>query len=347
MRAVVFHGPNDLRVEDRPEPQLPDGGVIVRTAFVGVCGSDVRTWRHGSSRISGSQVLGHEVSGTIAASDDERYPVGMRVGVRPSAPCLRCSYCLRGRQNLCRNRIALGYDFPGAMSETFSLPVESVNSGCIVPIPDVLPLKFAVLAEPLHTVINGQNQARIGPQDSVLVIGLGSIGTLHAAVAASRGALRVLAVDVRAERAQIAGRVLGPGVAQVLDPETTDTLRTRGGEYGWDVIVLAAGAQAALDLAMSVVAPGGRILAFAGFPPAAPTVSIDMNRLHYQEIELIGSFAGTPASYARAVDWLAHTSIDLKSVVTDVFPLTDPALAFANVEQGHGLKTVMEVQQVP
>lgn len=337
MRAVMLQGPDDLTVETRDEPSLPVGGVVVQMAYVGVCGSDVRNWHHGSARLAGPQVPGHEVVGVVVASDDARFAAGTRVAVCPGAPCGSCDACAHGRQNLCRERIVLGYDFAGGMEEQFAVPATSIAAGCVVVIPDGLALRSAVLAEPLHTVLNGQDLARVAPEDSVLVIGLGTIGTLHAALARSLGARRVVAVDVRPERVASAAAVLGDDIAR----ETGDGLREVGGPDGWSVVIIAAGAPAAVDLAMQMVAPSGRILAFAGLPPAAGMVAVDMNRIHYQQLELIGAFGGTPSTYARAVAWLAGSDLALDALITDEFDLDDALDAYRNVESGRGLKTVM------
>lgn len=343
MRAVVLHGPNDLRIESRAVPEAQPGGLVVRTSYVGVCGSDVRNWRHGSPRLAHPEVPGHEVVGEVTESRDLRFTVGTRVAVCPGVPCGVCHACKAGRQNLCADRVVLGYDFPGGMEEFFAVPQESLSAGCVIPLPESLSLRVAVLAEPLHTVINGQNQVHIGPDDSVLVIGLGAIGSLHAALAMSRGARRVIAVDVRPERVAAAAALLGHKSTQLLvdGPDAAEALRLQGGEDGWTVAIIAAGAPNAVELAMSSVAPSGRVLAFAGLPPALATIPIDMNRIHYRQLEVVGAFGGTPSTYASAVAWLAESRLDLTALVADEFPLDRAEDAYRNVESGHGLKTVL------
>ena len=134
--------------------------------------------------------------------------------------------------------------------------------------------------------------------------------------------------------------MLGAGSVAVLDM-SVDDLRSRGGAAGWDVVVLAAGVGAAVETANAVVAPNGRVLVFAGFPSSSPEHAIDLNLMHYQQHALVGAFGGTPLTYARAVEWLAATTIDLDAFVGEPFPLDDAPSAFANVESGRGLKTVM------
>ncbi len=341
MIAVVLNRPGDLRVEQVEQPQLPTGGVTVRTRFVGICGSDIRTWRHGNRRISGPQILGHEVSGVVEESDVATFPTGTPVAICPGLPCLRCADCQAARQNMCSFRRALGYDFPGGMAEFFAVPGDAVDAGCVVPLPEGLSLREGALAEPLHTVLNGQERADVRPDDSVLVLGLGPIGTLHVAVARSRGALPVLGLDVLAARVESAADILGPRSVTLIGDIQVDELRARGGRAGWDVVVLATSSPQAIELAMAVVAPVGRVLFFAGMPPDVAVQPLDLNAIHYRQLSLVGAFAGTPRLFREAVAWLAHTDIALDRFITNVDLLADAEAAFARVAGGNGLKTML------
>jgi L-iditol 2-dehydrogenase len=342
MRALMYKEPGLIELEDVAAPELPAGGLLVDTRFVGVCGSDVRTWRHGNARLKGPQVLGHEVAGVVVASDSPEHPVGARVTVCPGVPCMHCEDCQKARHNMCANRRVLAYDFPGGMAESFAVPADAVRAGCVVTLPESLSLKDAALAEPLHTVLNGQDQARVSAHDSVLVLGLGPIGTLHTAVSLSRGAGPVLGLDLNPDRVATAAAALGDDAVGLV-PDDAAALKALGGRRGWDVVILANGAPQAVALAMDVVAPNGRVLAFAGMPAAKAQVPIDMNRLHYQQFSLIGAFAGTPNTFREAVAWLGRTSIDLDRVVTHTMPLEQAPEAFAQVESGVGIKTVVAV----
>jgi L-iditol 2-dehydrogenase len=344
MKAVVLHGPGDLRVEQVPDPVLPAGGVVVGTVTVGICGSDVRVWRHGSPRLAGPQVLGHEVGGVVRASDVPALPVGTPVAVCPGAPCLECAACQAGRHNLCRRRRVLGYDIPGGMAEAFAVPSDWTRSGGVVPLPASVAPGFGAIAEPVHTVLNGQDEARIGPRDSVLVLGLGPIGVLHVMVARSRGASPVLGADVSAERVGGAAALLGPSSVVAISEDWASGAIGRTAEgLGFDVVVLATGAKAAVATAMDLVAPAGRILAFAGMPPESGAVDIDLNAIHYRQVSLVGAFGGTPPHFRRAVRWLAESSLDLRGFTPLRFPLDAAADAFASVARGDGLKTLLEI----
>lgn len=343
MRAVVFHGPDDLRVEDVPAPDLPRGGLILRPMTVGICGSDIKTWHAGNHRIHGAQVLGHEMAGTVIDSDDERFPKGINVAVCPCFPCLECEYCQAGIQNFCARRECLGYQHPGGMSEAVAVPAGSIRVGGVVPVPDSLPLELAALAEPLHTVLNGQDRARTGPADSVLVLGLGPIGIFHVAVSRSRGAVPVLGVDPVRERVSRAASILGDLSVLAMEGDWEAEARGRVNGKGWDLIVIANGSPVSVQTAMSLVSPLGRILAFAGLPATAPSVYFDWNRIHYQQLQIIGAFGGTPAYFRRAMLWLERTDLDLARLVTAQLPLEKALNAFGATERGEGLKTMLRI----
>ena len=343
MRAVVFHGPDDLRMEDIAEPDLPRGGLIVRPRTVGICGSDIKTWHAGNHRIRATQVLGHEIAGVVADSDDERFPIGTAVAICPCFPCLECEYCQAGLQNFCPRRECLGYQHPGGMAEAVAIQPGSIRAGGVVRVPESLPLELAPLAEPLHTVLNGQDRAQVGPADSVLVLGLGPIGIFHAAVARSRGAASVLGVDPVAERVARATTILGGPHALVMEGAWEDAARALVDGKGWDLVIIANGAPGSVQTAMSLVSPLGRILAFAGLPATAPTVSIDWNRIHYAQLQIIGAFGGTPAYFRGAVTWLSRSGLDLDKFVTARVPLEHALDAFEAVQRGEGLKTMLQI----
>lgn len=343
MLAAVFHGPDDLRVEEVPRPVLPPGGLVVRTATVGICGSDVRTWHAGSHRVTPPQVLGHEMAGTVEESDVPEHPVGSAVVVCPCAPCLECPSCLVGRHNFCPHRHCLGYERPGGMAELFAVPSDAVRSRGVVRVPGSIPLPWAPVAEPLHSILNAHDRARTGFMESVLVLGLGPVGILHVAVARSRGAAPALGVEPLPQRVEAAGEILGAErVLAMTDGWEARALERVEGR-GWNVIVLANVSPASVATAFALVAPLGRIVAYAGLRADAPTVAVDWNRVHYRQIEIIGAFGGTPPYFERAVAWLAASGIRLDVLVSAEYPLERTLDAFRAVESGQGLKTMIRV----
>jgi len=344
VKAVVLHGPGDLRVEEVPDATLPPGGLLVAPRAIGICGSDLRSWRHGSPRLRGAQVLGHEIAGTVVASDDSAIPPGTPVAVCPGAPCGTCRACRAGQANLCGERQVLGYDLPGGMADRLAVPADWLRTGGVVALDPAAPIERGAFVEPLHTVVNGQDQVRIAAGEQVLVLGLGPIGILHAALAASAGAT-VLGLDPAPERVARVASLLGPGIR-------VDRLGDNGdngddGDDGIgahdrpDVVIVAVGRREALATAIVRVKPGGRILAFAGVPPAAQMLEVDLNDLHYRQLSMFGAFGGTPDTFRRAADWLDGHPFDPDRFAPERFALVDAVAAFEAAEAGRGLKTLL------
>ena len=340
MRAVVLHGPGDLRIDEIAEPALPPGGLLVRPGAVGICGSDVRTWRHGSPRLRGPQVLGHEFAGTVEASAVDGFAPGIRVAVCPGAPCEACRACRAGHANLCPQRRVLGYDLPGGMAELVAIPADWVRTGGIVELDPTVPIERGALVEPLHTVLNGQDQVRIRAGAAVLVLGLGPIGLLHAAVVHAAGG-RVLGVDPDPARVSRAAHILGAALVDRMDETWAARARERVDGGGFDVVIVAVGSPSAVRTAVDLVEPGGRVLAFAGLPPGARTLPLDMNDLHYRQLSIVGAFGGTPETFRRAAAWLDATPFDVESFTPERFALDDAVEAFEAVSAGRGLKTLL------
>lgn len=344
MKSVVLHGPGDLRVDDVPDPTPPAGGLLIRTAAAGICGSDIRTWRHGSSRLGGPQVIGHEFAGTVIETGVAAFPIGTAVAVCPGAPCLTCRACETGHANLCRRRRVLGYDLPGGMAELVAVPSDWIRTGGVVALGPARPITDGAIVEPLHTVLNGQDEARIGPGLAVLVLGLGPIGILHVALATSRGASPVLGVDPDPARVAAARAILGDDHVAAMTAGWQDRARAVIDGRGFDVVVIATGSPDAIAGAIDLTEPGGRILAFAGLPSGSSVVDIDMNVLHYRQLSIVGAFGGTPLTFQRAAAWLAQSDFDAPEYTRQRFPLSEALAAFDSVARGEGVKTLLMVE---
>lgn len=195
MRAIVWHGAADLRLEEVPEPAAEPGQVVVDVALAGVCGSDLHAIRghHGPRRPP--LVLGHELVGTVPGRAG-------RFAAFPLVTCGTCAACIRGEENLCERRGLLGLDRPGAFAERVA-----VREDALVALPDDLDSRLAVLVEPLATPLSALRGAGLGPGDRIAVLGCGPIGLLGVHAAVLEG-LEVIAVEPVAGRRELA-RALG------------------------------------------------------------------------------------------------------------------------------------------
>jgi L-iditol 2-dehydrogenase len=279
MKAAVFHGPGDLRVAEMPRPQVGDAEVLLQIGACALCGSDVRTFRHGARNINRPVVLGHELSGTIVeiGAAVSGYRTGQRVAVAPAIPCGDCVYCRRGVETMCERLRSIGYEFDGGLAEFMAVPASAVRAGCVNPVPDAVPFAEAAIAEPLACIINAQELLSVGEGDTVAVIGAGPVGCLHAGLARVRGASAVVLVDMRAERLKIAEAFADLTIDASREDVHARVLETTHG-LGASVVIVAAPSHRAQEQAIFLAARRGRINFFGGLPKADPIISLDAPR---------------------------------------------------------------------
>lgn len=336
MIAAVFRGPGRLDVETVPEPSCPAGGLLLGISACAVCGSDVRIVAAGHHRISPPQVLGHELVGTIIASDAADQPVGGRVTVAPAIGCGECRHCRAGRTNRCPALRTIGYQFAGAFAERMAVPAEAVAQGHVLALPDDLPDELAALTEPLACCLNGQELVGLAADEMVVTVGCGPIGLMHALLARAAGA-RVLLVEQRPERL---ARAVAMGLGEAVEPADIRA-RTDGGA---DVVIVAAPSAAAQAACLEWLAPGGRASYFGGLPPGAPAVALETNEIHYRELTVVGAHGSTAAQNRAALALISGVlRSDAAQLITHRFALAQAAEAIEAARSGAGLKGVVQV----
>jgi L-iditol 2-dehydrogenase len=271
---------------------------------------------------------------------DGRFRAGQRVGVCPAIPCGRCAQCLRGRENLCPDAEAIGYQIDGAFAEYVRIPARAVALGNVHPLPDTLGDAEAALVEPLACVINGQNKVGLAQGDTVVVLGSGPIGTLHVKLARLRGAARIVVSEPNAARRAAA---VAAGADVGVDPGSEDLrarVRAETGGLGADVVICAIGIPALAAQAVTLAGYGGRVSLFAGFSKRE-RAELDVNAIHYDEIRVTGSFGLSRLDYATALGVLASGRIDTADMITHRYPLARVDEAFAMAEGGGAMKVAI------
>jgi len=180
MLAAVYHGPNDLRVEDYPTPVIGPDEALLKVVSAGICGTDLRIW-HGAHRKfppGAVRIPGHEVVGDIVdmGAEVKGINVGQRVFVAPNMGCGHCRQCVGGRNNRCADYQAFGVTMDGAFAEYMRLLAATLAQGNLIPLDQATDPAAAALIEPFACVLRGQNAVHIQPGEVVLVIGAGPIG---------------------------------------------------------------------------------------------------------------------------------------------------------------------------
>lgn len=346
MLAAVYHGPNDLRVEEIPIPEIRSDEALLKVLSTGICGTDLRIW-HGSHRKYSPGTVrtpGHEVVGDIVevGSDIRGLDINQRIFLAPNMGCGHCRQCISGNNNLCIDYEAPGITFDGSFAEFMRIPAAAVIQGNIIPISRDIDPSVATLIEPFACVLRGQEAVHIRPGETVLVVGAGPIGIMHVVLAKLHGAGLVIASEINPGRAS---QVLEFGADLVVNPAQEDLaeiISERTGGFGVDVVLLAAPAREAYQAAVQYVSIGGRINFFAGLPKDNPTIELDANLIHYKEIIVTGTTASSTQNCRQAAQILTSGRVDLSELISTRFPLSEAVQAFSAAESGEGLKVILE-----
>jgi len=320
MRASVYHGAHDVRVEDVPDPVRRPGEAVLRVLRSGVCGTDATEWSSGPktfpvNRIhpvtahSGPMILGHEFVGEVVeAADDGRYVLGDVVASGAGVSCGECGRCREGRTNLCDVYYTLGLNTSGGMAEYVSVP-ERV----LTPVPAEMSLDGAGLAQPMAVGLHAARRAGAVDGDRVVLIGAGAIGSFVLAGLKSLADVDVTVVDFPGTRLQRAERL---GAARTVAAGTDAVSELRGVE----VVIEASGAPGQLNNAIGMVRTGGTILQ-VGLPSRQQEV--DVHTLVMREISLLTTLAHVCGEDLGAALEILSTTDLASEVLESVHPLED------------------------
>ncbi|MBN1674334.1 MAG: alcohol dehydrogenase catalytic domain-containing protein [Kiritimatiellae bacterium] len=346
MNAVVVQAPGEYGVERVPVPDCPEAGLLLKVHACGLCGSDLRTLRRGHHRVTLPWIIGHEVSGTVAAVGARyqgRWQLGAPLSVAPLAFCGRCDPCIEGRHELCHDYRELAQAWPGGLAEYMAIPEPCVRLGTIQTVPDGLDMDVAGIAEPISSCINAQEKGRIGLGDTVLVIGTGPIGCIHISLARSRGADKVFVADLQAARLAMAGAFEPDALIDASKTDLVEEARRLTNGKGPDVVISANPSPKSQVAAVEMAAKGGRVLLFGGLPPEESRPGIDMNLVHYNALHVIGTTIFAPRHQLMALRLMASGRIPMDRLVTHRFPLAEFRRGAGMALEGRVLKAVFTV----
>lgn len=348
MTAAVYHGPDDIRVEEWPVPQISPDEVLVRVASASICGTDLRIL-HGKHRWyppGTVRVPGHEVVGDIVevGANVEALEVGQRVFIAPNAGCGHCRQCVSGNNNLCANLTALGITIDGAFAEYMRIPAAIILQGNLIPLGQDIDPAVTALIEPFACVLRGQNAVNLQAGDVVLVVGAGPIGVMHTVLARFRGAGRVIVSELIPERLAQMERFGADRLVNPQDENLAVVVAEESHGAGADVIITAAPAHRAQETALELAAIGGRINFFGGLPKDRPTITFDSNLVHYKELIVTGTTACSANDCWQAAAIIDSGRIDLSGLISARYPLSQAPDAFMAAEDRKTLKVVLEPQ---
>ncbi|MCJ1901372.1 zinc-dependent dehydrogenase [Paracoccus versutus] len=340
MKAAILNAPDQLTVDDIPEPQAEPGDLILKMRAATICGTDIRIYRgRKTAGVRYPSVIGHEFSGEVVVAAGG-FSLGQRISVCPPIPCGGCVYCQRGLENLCPYLQAIGYEIDGGFAEYIRIPARAVEMGNAFALPQHVSYEEAALIEPMACVLNGQNKVRLGLGETVVILGSGPIGTLHVKLARLRGAGRILVSEPNAARRQIA---LESGADVAIDPSACDlreAVLAETGGLGADVVICAIGIPALASQAITLARKAGRVSLFAGFSKGEQS-ALDVNAIHYDELIVTGAFGLSRRDYGDSMRLIADGRIDVASMISHRFDLTDCVDAFHAAENGDAMKVAV------
>jgi L-iditol 2-dehydrogenase len=329
MKAVVYHGRGDLRVEDVPVPEPGPGEMLVRVDACGICPTDLKKIEQGL--LPGPRIFGHEIAGTVAAlgSGTRAFREGQRVVVHHHVPCGDCFYCARALYAQCpvykKNGTTAGFEPAGGGYAEYVVARDWIVARGTIPIPDGVGAEEAAFVEPVNTCLKAVRKAAVAKGESVLVVGQGPIGLLLMQIARAAGA-SVIVSDGIAERLALA-RSLGAAVTlDAADDVPRDALALTAGR-GVDCALLAAPGQSAFEQAVNATRPGGRILSFAATAPGE-TVELDLGRLTSLEKDVLTAYSSSIDLQQEAAELVFGRTVRVSELVSHRLPVARAREAF-------------------
>lgn len=344
MKAVVYRGKGELRVEELPVPEPGPGEMLVRVDACGICPTDLKKIEKGL--LPGPRVFGHETAGTVAklGRGVSRYREGERVVVHHHVPCGGCYYCERKAYAQCpvykKNGTTAGFEPSGGGYAEYVLALDWIVERGTIPVPDGVRAEEAAFVEPVNTCLKAVRKAGLARGESVLVVGQGPIGLLLMQIARAERA-EVMASDALEERRALASSL---GAGAVLDAADDVPARVQAltGGRGADCTLLAAPGQGAFDQAVAATRPGGRIVSFAATSPGE-TVAVDLGRLTNLEKDLLTAYSASIDVQQEAAELVFGRTVRVAELVSHRLPVARgvEAMALAADKAPGTLKVVL------
>jgi len=344
LKAIIYHGPEDVRLEDWAKPEINDNEVLVRVKVFAVCGSDVRTIRKGSSQAKPPVIMGHEFAGDIAevGRNVEGLKTGDRAASIPWVFCGKCYYCRSGRYDLCENFNVFGHNLNGAFAEFVKIPEEVIARRGIIKISDLISYEEAALAEPLSCCLNGVLHSNVKVGNNVVVMGAGPIGLFHVQLCRLVGASKIISVDLIEKRLNCARELGADATINIRKENLAEKIRVFTDGRGADTVIVAVGKVEAIKQGIEVLGRGGTLNIFGGVPPDS-TLTIDPNWVHRKQTIITGSVNATPAIYENAMNLIEAGRIKVKPLIDRKFKIEEFMKAVDITETGECLKAFIRL----
>jgi 2-desacetyl-2-hydroxyethyl bacteriochlorophyllide A dehydrogenase len=340
MKAAVFHGPNDLRLESVPVPTVGENDVLLKVDMCGICGTDVHIYRGHFPAPNLPLIPGHEFAGHVVASgaNVDHVKVDDYVTADINISCGHCYFCRRQQKLFCEQIRQIGVHMNGALAEFVKVPASSIYH-----VPEEMSPEQGAYIEPLACAVHGQDRANIKAGSSVAIIGGGPMGLAHIRLAKLKGATPIICSELNHTRLQKAREM---GADAVIDANETDAveavLRLTEGR-GADYVIEAVGTIHTYKQAFEMVRRGGTVVAYGAAPS---TASIDLRPfdIYSKELTIVGSYAGTYETWPEAISLIHGGRFNPGQIITQIAPLEEIVDALLTAEKD---KDVIKIQVRP
>jgi L-iditol 2-dehydrogenase len=345
MKAVVYHAPGDIRIEQVPAPVCGEDELLVQVDACAVCGTDLKSQKHGNPRIKAPLTMGHEFTGLVSqvgASAVGEFVVGDRIVMATSVSCGECAYCRRGWPNLCANLAPMGFTYPGGMAECVIIPARALIRGHVVKTPVDMPAEHAALSEPVSCAVNSLENCGIEAGDTVLVMGAGPMGLMNVSVARSFGAGKIILSELNDDRLSQARDFDCDVLVNPARQDLDECVRAETNGLGVDAAIVTAPAAEPQEQAVRLVRKRGTVCLFASLPVGKNMLNVDSRAIHYGELRVVGTSDSAPRHVQKAIELLATGAVPAEKLATHVLPLDEIHQAFALMERGESLRVVLK-----
>jgi 2-desacetyl-2-hydroxyethyl bacteriochlorophyllide A dehydrogenase len=311
MKALVLQKPGKASIEAIPEPAVTDQSILLRVRMVGLCGSDLNSFRGLNPLVTFPRIPGHEVSATVVQGDSN-LPAGTDVALSPYTSCGQCASCRRGRPNACQFNQTLGVQRDGALTQFIVMPREKLFPARLTP-------KELCLVEPLTVGFHAVARGRVASNDRVAVFGCGGVGLGAIAGSHSRGATTIC-IDVDDEKLNLAGAAGGVHTINSAREPLHDRLLELTDGRGPDVVIEAVGTAATFRAAVEEVAFTGRVV-YIGY--AKEPVSYETRLFVQKELDVLGSRNAQPEDFEAVINLLESARFPVDQAVSWIVPLEE------------------------
>lgn len=337
MRAVMYYGPGDLRLEDVPVPKAGPGEMIIKNVSALTCGTDLKRYKRGYRRDKAGEadIFGHEAAGIVYEVGEgvSKFKVGDRVAAHNTAPCNACYWCKQGQPSLCDDLVRAS----GAWAEYRRIPAPIVNQNSFI-IPEHISYRLAAIVEPLSCAVYNIEESNLKLADTVVINGAGPLGLMQVGTAKLRGAYVIVCdgIPFRLDCAKALGADVCININEVSDQIQAVKGATPYGR-GADIAIDCTGIPEVWEMNIAMIRKGGTVMEFGGCKGGS-TVNFNCDRIHYSQLTIKGLFHTTPQTVEKAFQMICRGEIPEEIFIGKSFPLAEAVEALESHARGEVVK---------